>query len=325
MQKERTCLVTGGTGFSGSYVVKELLQAGYHVVSFQRSGSNTFFEEMIPKELRPKVDIVQGSVTEPLDLFDAIRKYNVDVIVHLAYLLFPYSEIPPLSLRVNVMGTCNIFEAARLFGLKRVVWSGSIGGFGKLAEFYGGKLVSEKDVVYRPTRLYGASKALLEFLSNQYNQQFGVDIICFRFPRIYGIGQLRGGGGIEIAGLFKQAALDQPVTIRRGASRWSYCYVKDVARAVVTACNVSSTGSKIFNVGTDDVYNGWQLAEVIKKVNSKAQVNVEPGFHDSYDYPALDTSPSKNELGFIPEYPLEKGLREVFNYYRLQNGLKPLI
>ena len=324
MSQQKKYLVTGGTGFNGSYVVRDLLEAGHDVVCFQRSGTSPIFEELVSKEHLPKVEIVQGSVAEPLDIFDTIRKYNVDSIIHLAYLMFPASEIPPLSLRVNVMGTCHVFEAARLMGLRRVIWAGSMGVFGRLGQFYGDKVVSEKDVLYRPTRLYGASKALLEFLSTQYNEQFGVDIICFRFPRIYGIGQLRGGGALELAGLFKQAALDQPITIRGGDSRWAYCHVKDVGRVIVKACKASSTKTKIFDVNDGGRYNGWQLAEVIKKVNPKAKINVEPGFHEVFDQPAVDTTPCRNELDFIPEYPLEKGLRQVFNYYRQQNGLAPL-
>ena len=233
-------LVTGGTGFIGAYVVRNLLEAGEEVVCFQRSGITPLFQEVVSKEHLVKVKVVQGSVADTLDLFDTVCKYKVDSIIHLAYVLYPYSEVPPLALRINVIGSNNVFEAARLFGVRRVVWTSTFGVFGRLGQFYGDKVVFEKDVVYRPTRLYGATKALVEFLTNQYNEQFGVDIIGLRCARIYGIGKL-SGGGMEFTQLLRQAALDQPVTIGGGDERWVYGHVEDVAQAILKACTVSST------------------------------------------------------------------------------------
>ena len=318
-------LITGGTGFTGAYVARDLLEAGEEVVCFQRSGITPIFREIVPEKYLAKVKVVQGSVADPLDLFDAIRKHNVDSIIHLAYVLIPYSEIPAMSIRINVVGTLNVFEAARIFKLKRVIWTSSVAVFGSLGRYYGDKPVSEQDVLYRPTRLYGATKALIEFLTNLYNEKYGVDIIGLRLARIYGVGKESGGGGLEFTGVLEQAALNQPVTIIKANSKWVYGHIEDAVQAILKACAVPSTKSKMFNISDGGHYDGWQLAEVIRKVNPVVQTKVEPGYHEVYDFPLQDITEARDELGFVPEYPLEKGLRHVFNYFRRQKGLPPLV
>lgn len=318
-----TYLITGGCGFIGSYIARDLLEEGANVIVYDLKIDQGIIEKIVSKEKLKNVIFVQGSVAETSDFFDTIKKYKVDSIIHLAYVLYPQSENnPSVSLQVNVIGTNNIFEAARYFGLRRVIWTSSVSVFGSLGEFYGDKVITEKEVMYRPTRLYGATKALLEFLAKLYHEKFGVDIIGFRLARIYGVGKL-SGGGLEFTGLLEQAALDIPITIRDGDAKWTYAYVEDVARLIVKACQVSSTKTKLFSVGDGGIYNGWQLAEVIKRVNPKAQIKVEPG-RGVYDFPIQDMTPLREELGFIPEYPLERGLREVFNYFRRQKGLPSL-
>ncbi len=318
-------LVTGGTGFTGAYVARELVKAGHEVVCYQRSGITRIFREMVPEEYMPKIKIVQGSVADALDLFDVIKKHKVESIVHLAYVLIPYSEIPAMSIRINVDGTLNIFEAARIFNLKRVVWTSSVAVFGMLGRHYGPeKAVAEKDVLYKPTRLYGASKALLEFLTTLYYEKYGVDIIGLRLARIYGIGKLSGGGGLEFTGVVEDAAMDKPVTIIKANSKWTYGVVDDAVTAILKACAVPSTKTRIFNISDGGLYDGWQLGEVIKKVNPVVKVKVEPGYHEVYDFPLQDITEAREELGWVPEYPLDKGIKRVMNYYRQQKGLPPL-
>ena len=79
----------------------------------------------------------------------------------------------------------------------------------------------------------------------------------------------------------------------------------------------------MFNVSDGGLYTNRQLGEIFKKINPQAQIKVEPGKR-IYDLPAMDITACQEELGFIPEYSLEKGIRQVFNYFRQQEGL-PLL
>ncbi len=308
-------MVTGGTGFLGSYVVRDLLAEGHEVVCFQRSGITTVIKELVSKDLLKKVNIVRGSVADSLDLFTAIREYNVDTIIHLAYALYPESEIPQLSLRVNVIGTNNVFEAARLFKLKKVVWTSTMGIFGNIGQVSDDKVLSDEAVLPRPSRLYGATKVLNEFVAELYYQQFGVNSVCLRLGRTYGIGKVSGSVS-EFTGLLEKVALGKPATILNGDGKSTYIYVDDAVKAIIKACTVQ-TSKRILNVGNGVYYNGWQVADVIRKIRPDARIEVKPGI-GVYDLPKLDVAPSLKELGLIPR-SLKEGIEEMMNSYRQQN------
>ena len=315
-------LVTGGTGFIGSYVVRNLLQQGEQVVCYQRSPITPLLQELVPQELLCKAKIVQASVADALDVFDAVRKHNVDTIIHLAYTIYPQAEqIPPLSLRDSVIGTNNVFEAARLFGLKRVVWASTTAVFGRLGKMYGDKPVTEENVLYQPTRLYGATKALCEFVAKMYRDQFGVSVIGLRLARIYGVGKTKGSAA-EFTQWLQGVAWNQPTVIANGDARWSCAYVEDCARAIIKACEVPTLKTNIFNFATD-TYDGWQLAQIFRKINPEAQIEVEPGT-GVFDFPLLDVNPLHSELGFTRQYSLEQGIKLCLNYFRKQKGLPML-
>ena len=119
-------LVIGGTGFIGSYVVRDLVNRGREVVCFQRSGVNPWFRNILGEDNVDKVKIIAGDVSNTLQVFNIIRQNNIEFIIHLSFALPPVSELQPAyALRVNCIGLNNLLEAVRLFGLKRLVWTSS--------------------------------------------------------------------------------------------------------------------------------------------------------------------------------------------------------
>lgn len=119
-------LVTGGTGFIGSHLVRRLVEMGCEVVIYDVSPKTAALGEVAGE-----VDVVRGDVLDVVSLMDTIKGHGVDRIVHLAYLLITESrENPTRALRVNCEGTNNAFEAARLMGMRRVVWASSAAVYG---------------------------------------------------------------------------------------------------------------------------------------------------------------------------------------------------
>ena len=127
-----TYLVTGGAGFIGTRVVRDLVRQNEQVIVYDWYPDRTTLERLLTREeIENKVKIVQGDVTNFARLFDIIKQNNVDKIVHLAALLLHDVNASPLQgLKINSEGTINIYEAAKLLGLKKVVWisSGSVFG-----------------------------------------------------------------------------------------------------------------------------------------------------------------------------------------------------
>ncbi|MFC1981569.1 NAD-dependent epimerase/dehydratase family protein [Chloroflexota bacterium] len=318
-------LVTGGTGYLGSYVVRDLLNEGKEVVCLQRSGVTPVAREIIGEDNIDRIKIVQGDVSNIVQLFDVIREYGIDLIVHIAYAMPPLTELKPAyAFGVNCGGMNNVLEAARLFGLKRVVWPSSAHVFGRIHEFYK-KPVGDDDGIYMPNSMYGATKALNELMAKLYFDKFGTDSICFRLGLIYGIGRWHGVLGV-FTELLRKAALNITVMIGEPDLIKSYLYIEDAADVIVKACDVPTTKKRVFNV-IEGQYTNRQLLETIRKINPDSRVTLgkKQASKDVFLQPPKVTAIGvQAELGWQPKYSLEDGLRKVFNYFRQNEGM-PLL
>ncbi len=121
-------MITGGTGFLGSYLVRHLVQEKgvTDVVLFDQ-----YPNESRIAEVRDQITVEQGNVLEPYELLRVMERYNVDRVVHLAFILGEPDQYKPVNyLNVQCMGTANVFEAARLHGVQRVVYASSVAVYG---------------------------------------------------------------------------------------------------------------------------------------------------------------------------------------------------
>ena len=307
-------LVTGGTGFIGSYVVRDLLKEGHEVVCLQRSGITPLLQELVPAKILKNVKIVQGTIADYRLLDKTMKQHKVENIIHLAACMIPDSESNiPLALQSTIIGTNNVFEAARVFKIKRIVWGDSCSIFGNLGGVFGKNLFDTKLGVYAPTNFYGATKSLCEFMAKKYIENYDMDIISLRYWRVYGHGKNTGGGAL-FTEFIRNVALGNPVTIKGGDTSWAYLYVEDAASATTKASQVPFTKDKFFDIHDGREYNGLELAEILKELNPKIKVTIESG-KAQYDLPKVDCSLSYKELGFTPR-SLKDGLTMFANYFR---------
>lgn len=318
-------LVTGGMGYIGSRIVRDLMNSGKEVVCLDSAGITPLATEVISKEGLEKVKIITGDVSNTVPFFRVIREHGIDLIIHTAYIMTRRSNLEPeYALRVNCMGMINVLEAVRLFGLKRVVWTSAMAAVGRVRDLYR-EPIGDDDAIYMPDSMYGATKALNEYMVKLYFEKSGVDSIALRLPRVIGvpfdISQPQGVVG-KFSEFSRKAALNIPVTIKGPDFVTSYIYVDDVADAHVKACDVPTTKTRVFNA-CEGEYSNQQLVDTIRKVNPETQVRLEEGISSltrpvDHRVPTMDTTGIRTELGWQPKHSLEEALRKIFNYFRQQ-------
>lgn len=316
-------LVTGGTGYIGSYVVRDLLAAGKEVVCLQRSGVTPDFREIVGEEGVRKAKVVQGDVSDTVFLFDLIRQYGIDLIIHTGSVMPPISEQQPAyALKVNCVGTNNVLEAVRLFKLKKLIWMSAGLALGNVFELYK-EPIGDDNALYRPYMMYGATKALNEFMAKLYFEKFGVDSVGFRLQRTYGIGKWYGSAG-AFAEFLRKVALNIPATIEDTSMIFGHLYVEDLSKLVVRVCDAPTTKTRVFNIIESDGTNR-DLVEVLRRINPAAKITLaKPEHTQDYVLSKMDCTGVRSELGWQPEYSLEQGMRKVLNYFRRKAGMAPL-
>ena len=313
-------LVIGGMGYVGSRVVRDLLNDGKEVVCLVRTTISNQAREVIGEENLNKVKIVPGDVSDSIQVFHAVQENGIDYIIHTANAAGPLAQAQPsYVIRTNSIGMANVLEAARLFGVKRVVWTSALAVCGaRLSDFYK-EPVKDDDAPYMPEAMYGATKALNEVMARVYYEKFGVDSIGFRMARCFG----RSRFNIPFTEFNRKVALNIPVELVDPDYATSYIYVEDTADAHVKACDVPTTKTRVFNL-LEGYYGNRQLLETIRKVNPEAQVSLVEGVSDSVVVPRMDGSGLRDELGWQAKYSLEEALREIYNYWRQKEGMPAL-
>jgi UDP-glucose 4-epimerase len=318
-------LITGGTSFIGSYCIRDLMKEGHLVVSLNRNPDFTLINQLLNKNEIAKVKFEKGNVADLPNLMRIARGNKIEGVIHLAAAMYPQSEQVKEAVETNVIGTFNVFELAKELKLRRVVNGGSISVFGRLRDVIGSDiskaLFDEKHLIYNPTRMYGATKALGEYMASHYNRTFGTDIISLRIPRVYGTEKLTGSG-VQFTTFLQKIAREEPATIENGDDALVYMYVEDAAALICKTCLTPKTKTKIFNMHEGGHYTGWQLASILKEINPQVKITVKPG-KGVYDTPALDNTAMNQELGFTPKYSIKEGMKLVLNDMRERINLPP--
>jgi UDP-glucose 4-epimerase len=312
-----TVLVTGGTGFIGAFVAQDLVDHGHDVVAFDVSTDPERLETLGVAE---DVEVVRGDVTDATDVFRACREHDVDRIVHLAALLTnTAADDPRAALEVNVLGTNNVFEAARTLDLERVAWASSAAVYAPPENY--DHDVTEDDLVY-PDTLYGATKAYNEHQARAY-EEFDVSHVGLRPTVAYGPYRETGGSAF-LVDLVEKPALGESFSVEYGDQQIDWQYVRDIAQAFRLAAfaDESSLSQRVYNVAGETT-TIREAAEVVESVVPGADISVS----DEGELPwtqTLDKTAAERDLGYEPAYDLEAGVREYVNILREEHGLDPV-
>jgi UDP-glucose 4-epimerase len=294
-------LVTGGGGFLGRAIVEALAARGDAVIALDVAFG--------PQQQAPRVTRVVGNVTEWPQLARAIADHRPDKVVHCAAIVgvLPSVEAPIATMRVNVEGSLNLFEAMRLFGIRRVVHISSDEVYGA---FESARI--DEDHPCRPMMAYGVSKHTVEQLGRSYGELYGLECINVRTCWVYGPGLPRA----RVPKTLIDAALaGRPLHLPAGADfRVDQVYVADTVQGVLLALDHEQHAFDAYNIATGEAPSLAEIVAIIKELVPSADLSVGPGPFRYNDQlapvakGALDIRRAQTHLGYAPRYDIREGL-----------------
>jgi UDP-glucose 4-epimerase len=314
-------LVTGGKGFIGARVIKNLVERGEEVVCIELKSSPGRLGD-----LASKITMVEGDITNYANIADTISKYKVDRIAHMVFFSAEergVSERPEkagdLYKQMMIMntGTFHIFEAARMAGIKRFIYPSSIQYHG--IPWTGPEPVNEESAAM-PTSGYGIGKHLCEHLAHEYNRLLKTDIVTVRIPGVYGPGVKIGARGVNLIGT--QGGLGNPVPFPYNSKQGVVlAHVDDIAEIVARALFAPKLPHEVYHIGGHYCTFG-DMAEIGRKLMPDMQVT----FND--DFPVMpmyhiDCSRMTKEIG-VQHRSLKDGYFDLINLTRQENNLPPI-
>lgn len=321
-------MITGGTGFLGSYLARHLVRekgiTDKQLILFDRYPNTERIADIADQAI-----LLTGDITEPSELLAAIKRYDVDQIYHLAAILGDPSPGQVVSyMKVMCDGTLQVFEAARIMGVKRVVYASSVAVYGR-ASFRGKPRDSEldEDDPPSPGTFYGMCKLYAENLAALYSRRFGLETVGLRPASVFGLG--RGARGSYASGLLppqdvhymvlpELAALGKPVEMPPDETESDWIYAADAAEAWYLAMNTPKPPRLVYNLAAER----RRMADVtahLRKLLPEARIGVSD--KRVWTTPNMNCENLRKDLGFVPRYSMEAGLTEYLNTVRKAAGL----
>ena len=317
-------LVTGGTGFVGAYVVRDLVREGHEVTVFDLAVNREFLQEVVGDDPMRHIKLVSGDVTDLPMIMRLCHETKPERVVHLAATLGAGSESNALrALKVNCEGTVNIFEAALAFEVPKVVWASSIAVFGPTSRRPPGEIAN--NAFHQPGDLYGACKSMNEQFARHYRRRRNLDSTGLRFSVVYGYGKAltatRGTGADFLQELIDKPALGEPGVVPHGDELLDWLYVEDASRAVVLATKALGRRSIGLNI-CGERHTIRDVAAAVTKLMPKARIEVQPGTWGGAL--RLEMATTEAEIGYRPAITLADGLTRNINVLRAKQGMSAI-
>lgn len=314
-------LITGGGGFTGSRLADYYLQKNEKVILFDIAFSDYLNQPDSDRLIR-----VQGDISNWHEVFNVVKDYSIEAIFHLAAMLTMPSEANPWrSINVNGLGTYHVLEAARLFSVRQVLFTSSVGAYGVSKD-----TVVNHQTVQRPTNIYGISKVFSELLGLYYQRKFGIDFRGLRLPSLLGPG-VKTPGVAQYNPLVIEAAIKgEPFEI------WApedtiipMMYYKDAVRSLVMLAEApeEKIKTRMYNVGQiTPPPTAYDLVAVVRRFFPEARITFKP---DPAVMEILRTIPqvitgeeAEAEWGWSLSYSLVETVRDYIDEFNSQSMAK---
>jgi len=308
-------LVTGGAGFIGAHVCERLLKSGHAVWAFDdlNSSYTSALKERNLAELQSmgKFTSVRGDLTERAALDAVFGSVKFDQVLHLAARagVRPSLEEPALYQRVNVEGTVNVLEAARLRGVKKFIIASSSSVYGLNAKVP----FSEGDPIFSPISPYAASKLACEALGHVYHHVHGFDVAMLRFFTVYGP---RQRPDLAIHKFAQLITAGKPIPVfGDGSTARDYTYVTDTVDGVID-CTQRQFGYEIFNLGESEAVRLDRVIELLEKsLGKKALIDRQPSQPGDVPITCANIDKARRLLSYNPRVKIEEGIPKFVEWF----------
>ncbi|HEY7322094.1 MAG TPA: NAD(P)-dependent oxidoreductase [Candidatus Binatia bacterium] len=308
---QKGILITGGSGLVGAYATGMLLDRGQRPVIFDVALNERLLAAVGVDS--SKVSMIRGDMLDLPALISAIRDNDCDRVIHLAAFLGEEVQRRPYSgVRLNFMGTVNVFEAARLEKVSRVIFPSS--GTVYLGSIGEGIKQIDENIPMNPPSVYAATKASCEFMGRAYAKRYGFEFICLRYTGgLYGPSPaaLKATREIAIQEMIRAAVKGEATKIDWPYGPTEILYGKDAAKGTVLAALKDKFKDQLFHIGNGQLLGGEEILTAIKKHFPGARIELVKR-DNPMPYPesrlASDFSRSKEQLGYEPDFTIDKAV-----------------
>lgn len=319
-------LVTGGTGFIGVNLVRALARAGHQVVSLDLNPPDKLVRDFLAREAH-QVTFVQGDILDPAGLERLVPAYFIDKVVHAAVFTGIRPDIEASQggqmADINLSGTVNLLELARLLGPVRFVYVSSRAVYGPVTPPGG---VLHEDTPVSPANLYGITKYASELLTRRYGEVHGFSTASVRLSSPYGPME-RVTGHRAVMSVFRnwtdRVGRGEPIQEVDLASGRDYTYVTDAVEGIRAVLDAPELGHGVYNVGTGIWLTGADILFQLKKLSPNLSTVNVPEKEEGTGFLATsgETTPRPmdvqriwKDLGWTTSYDLAAGLAHYLRW-----------
>jgi UDP-glucose 4-epimerase len=310
-------VVTGGAGFIGSNLVDELVRSGWAVLVLD--DLSTGREANLDPAATAGARLARVDVRDRAAVHEQISGFAPDVVFHLAAQIDVRTSVerPDVDAATNILGSLNVFEAARAAGVRRVVNTST-----------GGAIYGETDVIPTPETVpaqpqsgYGLSKRTAEDYGSLFRHLHGLDVLTLRYGNVYGPRQDPTGDAGVVA-IFCERVLSgaRPTVFGDGRQTRDFVYVGDIVAANIAAAAAPSPVHDRYNVGTGTEVSVLELVTEVARAAGIDSRDFAPEFRPARPgevrRSCLDVSRARRDLALAPPVPLMTGVARTLDWVR---------
>ncbi|NQU42939.1 SDR family oxidoreductase [bacterium] len=304
-------LITGGGGFIGSNIARELLKRGeaVRILDNFSTGRPTNLDD-----IRDRVELIEGDICDPDTMNRAAA--DMDYVLHQAALpSVPRSVKDPVeSLNVGVIGTAQVLLAARDAGVKRVVYAASSSAYGDQEGDF-----KVETMLPAPLSPYASAKLTGEQLCSVFTTCYGLETVSLRYFNVFGPYQDPTSEYSAVIPLFIMACLGgrQPVFYGDGLQTRDFTFVANNVEANLLAATSDKGSGQVFNIACGQAYSLRDLLDAINKaLGTSIQAKLAPARIGDVKHSLADISRARNVLGYEPIMSFEEGIRRTAEWYQ---------